>query len=189
MYTVESIFQAQTEVKRSKFLSFLVPYNQFKEFHEELKAKHPKANHIIYAYRYLNEFAQIVENSSDDGEPKGAAATPTLNQLRGSSIIEAGILTVRYFGGIKLGVGGMVRAYSSAAKAAIEAATLIPYEKSEEYIYTAPYSMQRQVEYYLERYEISDIVREFENNFVRWIITAPDSKLSKLRAALKQLLV
>lgn len=126
MNHVNSIFQAQTEVKKSKFISFLLPYNQFKEYKERLHKKHPKANHIVYAYRYLNEYNQIVENSSDDGEPKGAASAPTLSQMRGSGLINCALLSVRYFGGTKLGIGPMVRAYSSAARAVIKSAQFSP---------------------------------------------------------------
>ena len=184
MYCVKEIFQVQTEVKRSKFISFLVPYNQFKTIYESLKAQHPKANHIIYAYRTLNEYKQIVENSSDDGEPKGAAATPTLKQLQGANLIESAIITVRYFGGIKLGVGGMVRAYSVAARSVIESATLLPYEEMQEFRYSAPYSQQRQVEYYLEQCGINDIRREFSSDAVTWILQVSKSQLIKLKGLL-----
>jgi len=68
-----------------------------------LRESHPKARHIVYAYRELNEFEQIVENSSDDGEPKGSSGVPVLNVLRGEDFINVAILVVRYFGGIKLG--------------------------------------------------------------------------------------
>jgi len=77
-----------------------------------LKIEHPKARHIVYAYRELNEFNQIIENSSDDGEPKGSSGVPVLNVLRGEEFINVAILVVRYFGGIKLGIGGLVRAYT-----------------------------------------------------------------------------
>ncbi len=185
MYSVNSIFQTKIEVKRSKFISFLLPYNQFKEYLAQLKEEHPKASHIIYAYRCLNEFSQVIENSSDDGEPKGAAATPTLNQMRGSELIESAILTVRYFGGTKLGVGGMVRAYSSSAKAVIEAADILPFEPMEEYSFNAPYNQQRQIEYHLKNCDIQTVRREFQTDNITWHIAAGSSKLSKL----KQLLV
>ena len=184
MYCVIETFQTQTEVKRSKFISFLVPYNQFKSLYQSLKEEHPKANHIIYAYRTLNKYKQIVENSSDDGEPKGAAATPTLKQMQGANLIESAIITVRYFGGIKLGVGGMVRAYNAAAKAVIDSAIIEPYEEIQEFRYTAPYTQQRQVEYHLTNCGIKDIQREFESDTVTWILRAGESQLSKLKALL-----
>ena len=184
MHCVKEITQTQTEVKRSKFISFLVPYSEFKNFYQSLKEEHPKANHIVYAYRTLNEYNQIVENSSDDGEPKGAAGNPTLKQLQGANLVESAIITVRYFGGIKLGVGGMVRAYSAAAKAVIESATLIEYEPMQEFIYTAAYNQQRQVEYHLEQCGIRNIKREFGNNSVTWILQVSQSQLLKLKTLL-----
>lgn len=69
-YTKESSTQ-KIEVKKSNFISSLVPIGQFEEILQKLKMKHPKASHIVWAYRKLNEYDQIVENSSDDGEPKG----------------------------------------------------------------------------------------------------------------------
>ncbi|ECC1850868.1 YigZ family protein, partial [Campylobacter jejuni] len=80
------------------------------------------------AYRVLNDFNQIVEDKSDDGEPKGTSGMPTLNVLRGYDLINAALITVRYFGGIKLGTGGLVRAYSDAANAVINNSSLLSFE-------------------------------------------------------------
>jgi len=76
MQTIEKSAVFTTEVNRSKFMTYLVPMSEYKGLQEKLKKEHPKANHVIYALRYLNGFDQIVENSSDDGEPKGCAGTP-----------------------------------------------------------------------------------------------------------------
>ena len=102
MQTVERTYESLTEVKRSKFITYLVPISEYDGLQEKLKAENPKANHVVYALRYMNEYEQIVENSSDDGEPKGCAGTPALNVLRGENIINCAVLIVRYFGGIKL---------------------------------------------------------------------------------------
>jgi len=138
--TIETNFYTSTEVKRSKFLTHLVPISQYKGLQDKLKKEHPKANHVVYALRYLNEFNQVVENSSDDGEPKGSAGTPALNVLRGKELINCAVLVVRYFGGIKLGVGGMARAYTLAVKDVLEEAKLIEYEQSETHIFSSSYS-------------------------------------------------
>ena len=87
--------------------------------------KHPKARHHVYAYRYLNEYEQIVENSSDDGEPKGTSGKPSLHVLAGHELINTAVIIVRYFGGIKLGTGGLVRAYSDAVNSVINNAVNI----------------------------------------------------------------
>ncbi|EOW8292331.1 YigZ family protein [Campylobacter jejuni] len=128
MQTIDQIFQTQIDIKKSTFLSFLCPFKDFKFLIETLKKEHPKAVHFVYAYRVLNDFNQIVEDKSDDGEPKGTSGMPTLNVLRGYDLINAALITVRYFGGIKLGTGGLVRAYSYAANAVINNSSLLSFE-------------------------------------------------------------
>ncbi|MGN8592033.1 UNVERIFIED_CONTAM: YigZ family protein, partial [Campylobacter jejuni] len=78
--------------------------------------------------RTLNEYNQIIEDKSDDGEPKGTSGIPSLNVLRGYDLVNTAVITVRYFGGTKLGTGGLVRAYSDAANAAINNASLLTFE-------------------------------------------------------------
>lgn len=97
MQTIASASFHTTEVKRSKFITQIIPISEFLGLQEKLKKEHPKANHVVYALRYLNEFDQIVENSSDDGEPKGCAGVPVLNVLRGGELINCAVLIVRYF--------------------------------------------------------------------------------------------
>ena len=87
MKFVQKEFTATLEEKKSKFLAFLVPYKDFDKTMQRLRSEHPKAVHFVYAYRYLNEFEQIVENSSDDGEPRGTSGKPTLAVLSGAGII------------------------------------------------------------------------------------------------------
>ncbi len=128
MRYVDKLNTKTLEVKQSKFIAFLMPYHQFDETLQKLKDEHPKARHFVVAYRYLNEYNQIVEHSSDDGEPKGTSGKPTLMVLQGADIINSAIITVRYFGGTKLGTGGLVRAYSDATNLVLEDANLIEYK-------------------------------------------------------------
>jgi len=181
MNCIKKIYNTQTEVKKSKFLSYLVPFSEFAKLHQKLKQEHPKANHIIYAYRYINEHNQVIENSSDDGEPKGSAGMPTLNHLRGANLVECAILTVRYFGGIKLGIGGMVRAYSASAKEVINSAKVIPYEKLFEFKIQKPYSQQRQFEYFLKELNITPTKREFLQDKVEWTLNISQKKIELIK--------
>lgn len=128
MQTVLENSYAQYEIKKSNFIAHIVPYTEFSKLNHSLREEHPKANHVVWAYRMLNEFGQVVENSSDDGEPKGTSGPPVLNVMRGAELIECAILIVRYFGGVKLGTGGLVRAYSSAANEAITHAPIVIFE-------------------------------------------------------------
>ena len=181
MQTIEKSFKATYEVKRSKFICHLVPISQFDGLQEKLKAENPKSNHTVYALRHLNEFDQTVENSSDDGEPKGAAGLPSLNVLRGEELINVAILTVRYFGGIKLGVGGMARAYASAVKEVIATADIIKYEKEYEYTFESSYSDVQKRDYLLNKLEITQVERQFLGDRVVWKIVASEEKLEKFK--------
>ena len=168
MLRVLEEFNSQIDIKKSSFISFLVPIERFDELHVSLKDKHPKANHIVWAKRHLNEFNQIVENCSDDGEPKGTSGPPVLDVMRGNELIECGILIVRYFGGIKLGTGGLVRAYGGGAKDVISNAKLIPYVKKEPIKFSTIYSLVPRFEHFLEKEELHVEKREYEAEGIVW---------------------
>ena len=168
MFSVDEIYSSELEVKKSTFISFLTPINRFDSLHVELKEKHPKANHIVWAKRVLNEYDQIVENCSDDGEPKGTSGPPVLNVLRGSELIECGILIVRYFGGIKLGTGGLVRAYGSSAKEVIKSARLIEYVKKEKFSFFTLYNLSDRFEHFLKKEQLHVDKKEYESDGIRW---------------------
>ncbi len=188
MLTVSEIFHTKYEVKRSLFISYLLPYQLYKKTLKELHNEHPKANHIVWAYRYLNEFDQIVENSTDDSEPKGCAGNPTLSQLRGQDLINTALITVRYFGGIKLGTGGMVRAYGSAAKEVIQTSTLNQYIKITNFKITTPYSLVKRYEHFLRQENIDFSNRVFESNQVIWHLKISQKQIKKLNDFQKSLL-
>jgi len=182
MRNLRKASQTLTEVNRSKFITYLVPISSYAGLQEKLKREHPKANHVVYALRYLNEFDQVVENSSDDGEPKGCAGVPALNVLRGEKLINCAVLIVRYFGGIKLGTGGMARAYAQAVKDVLGVAELMIYKKQQEYRFLTTYSEVNRVLYHLKEVGIIDYEREFGINDVHWSVTGDEEKLEYLSA-------
>lgn len=105
----------QLEIKKSKFIGLYFPVRSQDEVVEilnNLKKEHKKATHICYAYRLTNPFS---EKAFDDGEPFGTAGKPILNVLQKQDKKDSLLVVVRYFGGIKLGAGGLVRAYSKTA--------------------------------------------------------------------------
>lgn len=161
MKYVKEEFSETFEEKKSKFIAYLFPFNNFDKQMKKLKEEHPKARHHVYAYRYLNEFEQIVENSSDDGEPKGTSGKPSLNVLAGHELINTAVIIVRYFGGIKLGTGGLVRAYSDAVSKVIQNSILYTYEKLLKKTITCEYSDLSKVEYLLNQNEIEVINKDF----------------------------
>ena len=181
MKTVKELFCHSTEVNRSKFITYLIPISEYEGLHQKLKKEHPKANHVVYALRYLNESDQIVENASDDGEPKGCAGVPTLNVLRGEELINVAILTVRYFGGIKLGTGGMARAYALSVKNVLANAPLIPYEKQSEYIFSTAYNEVDRTLYRLKQLGITKYERDFGTDSVNWKVMGSEEKIERLK--------
>ena len=181
MQTVETAFEFITEVKRSKFLTEIIPISEFEGLQDKLKKEHPKANHVVYALRYLNEYDQVVENSSDDGEPKGCAGVPALNVLRGEELINCAVLIVRYFGGIKLGTGGMARAYAQAVKEVLDVSTLLPYEKQIEYAFTTSYPDIDKTLYKLKQLGITQYERDFGIDDVQWIVLGSEEKILRLK--------
>jgi len=183
MQTIESSFNFTTEINRSKFITYLVPIMEFDGLQEKLKKANPKANHVVYALRYLNKFDQVVENSSDDGEPKGCAGVPALNVLRGEELINCAVLIVRYFGGIKLGTGGMARAYAQAVKDVVDRAQLQAYTKQVSYTFETSYSEVDITLYRLRQLELTNYEREFGMDKVVWVLKGSQEKIELFQEA------
>ena len=163
MKTILDTTTETLEIKQSKFIAFLMPYSDFEATLSGLKEDHPKARHFVTAFRYLNAYDQIVEGSSDDGEPKGTSGKPTLAVLAGGDMINVAVITVRYFGGTRLGTGGLVRAYSDVTNILLEKSELQNYVKLEEFSFICKYNDLRQVEYELEQLGIRGVEKMFES--------------------------
>lgn len=113
----------ELEVKRSRFVADISPAPTRTDalaFIEYIKAAHPDARHHCWAYIAGHPQSSIERSSSDDGEPQGTAGKPMLNVLQYKNIGEIVVVISRYFGGIKLGSGGLVRAYSSAVQLGVD---------------------------------------------------------------------
>jgi len=183
MRFVAKEFSSTLEIKKSKFIAHIAPYSQFDSLMERLKEEHPKGRHFVYAYRYLNEFDQIVENSSDDGEPKGTSGRPSLAVLNGGEIINSAVIIVRYFGGIKLGTGGLVKAYSDAVNLVLQNSQLFKYVKLSKKTITLNYSYLSQIEYDIASLDINIVDKQF-NQDVTLILEASKDKFEELEQKL-----
>ena len=118
-------------------------------FFAEFKAANREANHHVPAF-VIGDKMQL-QWASDDGEPQGTAGAPILSALTGAGVTNAAVMVVRYFGGIKLGTGGLVRAYSSAAKAALEDAGIVTVRSGEALFFKITYPAFDRVKAVLER--------------------------------------
>lgn len=131
MKTILDSYESLLEIERSSFYSFLFPIedeNHAKRIIEETRKKHPKARHCCYAYK-VGPF----QKSSDDGEPKGTAGRPLMDVLLKNELDNTLLIVVRYFGGIKLGAGRLLRTYVDSAMLSINKARI--YTVCEAYSY------------------------------------------------------
>ncbi len=138
--TIKHEASAEFEEKRSIFIGYAKPVKSEEEaldFVKKIKAKHSDAKHNVYGYTMKNG---ILARYSDDGEPQGTAGIPVLDVIRKSGVDDACVVVTRYFGGILLGAGGLVRAYSNAAKLALEAAEIATFEPYTELLINCSYS-------------------------------------------------
>lgn len=159
-FTLEKEGFATLTEKRSEFLAYAKPVTTEAEamaFVEQIRKKYPDARHTVFAYFLSNGGMRY----SDDGEPQGSAGMPVLDIIRKGGFTDAVITVTRYFGGILLGTGGLVRAYSGAAKLAVAEAgivELIPYDLVR---FSVDYSMYQRVLYELKNYLATEENTEF----------------------------
>lgn len=120
---------AETVVKNSRFVALLLPLVSLQDVRprvERIREDHPGAAHVVHAAVVGNTRNSLQFSASDDGEPKGTSGRPALEVLRGSGLTNVLLAVVRYFGGTRLGTGGLVRAYSDAARAVLAVAPTKP---------------------------------------------------------------
>ncbi len=138
--TLEGEGEAEFVEKKSVFIGHAMPVQSEEEaqaYVKKQKNAYMDARHNVWAYMMKGE---IVARYSDDGEPQGTAGVPVLDTIRKSGVTDAVVVVTRYFGGILLGAGGLVRAYSHTAKLALEAAHIITYEQYTELELVCSYS-------------------------------------------------
>lgn len=112
--------------KKSKFYGYAFPVDKvegIKPLIEELRKKHPKANHVCYAWQIGTDDIQYRTN--DDGEPRNSAGAPIYGQIQSFKITNVLVAVVRFFGGTKLGVGGLINAYRTTARIALDSSTIV----------------------------------------------------------------
>lgn len=162
-YTIKNNIEAEIVEKKSKFIANLIKVESKEEAEEkiqEIKKKYYDARHNCVAYRVL-EKGKVEEKASDDGEPSGTAGGPMLNILQKNNLSNVLIVVTRYFGGILLGTGGLVRAYSEALKKAIEESTLIMKASGIEMKLIVDYNNFEKFKYYCKNNNISIISAEY----------------------------
>lgn len=152
--TVKMRTSAEFTEKKSVFIGYISPVaneEAAKSFIDEIKKKHSDATHNVYAY--ILEGTEIAR-FSDDGEPQGTAGMPVLEVIKREEITGVAIVVTRYFGGILLGAGGLVRAYAKAAKMAIDAAGICEFRPFCEFTLSVDYTYYEKIKKELEPYGV-----------------------------------
>ncbi len=161
--TIKSPVSASFIEKRSEFIGHLCPVETNDEavaFINKIKEQHRKAKHNVYAYILQND---NITRYSDDGEPQGTAGVPVLDVLQKNGLTDVCCVVTRYFGGILLGGGGLVRAYSHSAALAIESAEILNMYSCTTLKLTIPYDLYGKVTYILPDYEVKQLSSDYAN--------------------------
>lgn len=174
MKTINGNIENEIIIKNSRFICLLIKLNDenVKQILDEIKDKYPKATHYCFGYCYNNK-----KYASDDGEPGGTAGMPILNVIEKENLNNILIVVVRYFGGIKLGAGGLIRAYT---KAVTEALKKVEYRELIEGVkieLSFDYPEEKQINYLLRDTNI--IKKDFREN-ITYIVLIKKDNLEKL---------
>lgn len=153
--SIEKFTKQNTEIKKSLFIAQIAPVNSEKEAQDfilSVKKNMRDATHNCSAYRI--GIKQIAERSSDDGEPQGTAGHPMLHVLQTNNLTNVVATVTRYFGGIKLGAGGLTRAYSSSLANALNDSKIIRFTPHQKIILTVNYTFVGAFENYIKDTDI-----------------------------------
>ncbi len=186
--TIASPSTGEYKDKGSKFLSFCFPFDdesQLTTILDNIKSQHPKARHYCYAYNIGLDHNRFRIN--DDGEPSGTAGKPIFGQILSHHVTNIIIVIVRYFGGTKLGVSGLIQAYKEASISGLSSANIIIKHITKQYILSFEYAFMGRILAELKDLEIDIDSKDFSTRCKVIIsIRSSDSdiKLRKLKANL-----
>lgn len=178
-YTVSEAAEASFIEKRSEFIGYIAPVKTDEEavnFINTIKAKHRKAKHNVYAYILRKD---NISRYSDDGEPQGTAGVPVLDVLQKRGLTDVCVVVTRYFGGILLGGGGLVRAYSHAASLACDAAYTMDMCLCHRLKICTDYGMYGKLTYILPNFETITVNSDFADSVTLELLVL-SKKLSAL---------
>ena len=175
MKTIKYNLENELIIKNSRFITYIyrLNNNNINNYLEEIKKLHPKATHHTYAYIYNNE-----GYSSDDNEPSGTAGRPMLNVLEKEELNNILVITVRYFGGIKLGAGGLVRAYTKSVTETLKQEEFIYLEEGYKVKINFDYNEEKQITYIIGE---NNIIEKSFDDRITYIANISKDKLNKLK--------
>lgn len=175
--TLKSRSEAIYTEQRSKFIAFAIPVESEEaamEEIQELRKRYYDARHVCWAYRIGK--GEPVERQNDDGEPSSTAGKPILGQMLSYQLTDLLIVVVRYFGGVKLGTGGLIVAYRTAADEAIKNSEIVEVTLYSHYRLTFPFDLINPVMMLLRQYEAETVLSDADTEGHIWEIKVPNSR-------------
>ena len=163
MNTIKKSAEAEIIEKKSKFIGevfYIETVQEAEEKLREINKKYHDAKHHCFAYRVMEQ-EKIIEKCSDDGEPSGTAGAPMLQIISKNDLINVIVIVTRYLGGILLGTGGLVRAYSKATSDSLEKAEIVEIKKGKRIELTISYKDLQFIKYYCTKNDIKIVNTEF----------------------------
>ena len=161
--TLSSQSEGKYSEKGSTFTALTLPVaslGQVKNELNNLREQYPDANHICYGYR-IKEGDRVDEFSTDAGEPKGSSGIPILNVLKRNQLVNVVIFVIRYFGGSKLGIPGLINAYGTAAEKTIKNAKVKKWVQLERISFIYNYDLQNKVDSIFQKFKVNIIKSDF----------------------------
>ena len=181
MKSIQKEITSEIIINKSKFITILTNINDIdkvKEKLEEIKKKYKDATHYCYAYIINNH-----EKCSDNGEPSGTAGMPILNVLKQNDLTNILCIVIRYFGGIKLGAGGLIRAYSTSASEALNKAIITNLVNGYNITIEFSYDNLKQIDYLLKNI---DIKKDYQTN-ITYNFNITETKFNQIENELTKL--
>ena len=180
MKTVKKETITEFEEKKSKFIGYIKPITTVLEgenFIEKIKKMHPNATHNVPLYRVI-ENGQEYFKYNDDGEPSNTAGKPMAEILNILDVYNVAIVATRYFGGIKLGAGGLIRNYAKTAKLAVNEAEIVEYIQKSTFIIDYKYEYTSEIELFLnskkDEYKIEILEKNYSDRVTMKILATSE---------------
>jgi len=177
------IFKHEIEVKKSRFIArvgHVVSREQALAFVEQAKADYPDARHHCWAYLLGNPASAATAAMNDAGEPSGTAGKPILNVIQHRGIGDVIVVVIRYFGGIKLGAGGLVRAYAGATQAALEKLPVKEYQPQTVLTLLLGFHQEQPLRHWASLHEAKVLSVNYTQD-VTVTLALPDSEIAALQ--------
>ena len=181
MKSIQKEITSEIIINKSRFITILTNINDIdkvKEKLEEIKKQYKDATHYCYAYIINNH-----EKCSDNGEPSGTAGMPILNVLKQNDLTNILCVVIRYFGGIKLGAGGLIRAYSTSASVALNKAIITNLVNGYNITIEFSYDNLKQIDYLLKNI---DIKKDYQTN-ITYNFNITETKFNQIENELTKL--